>query len=105
GANPASEGRRAFPDVDGHVVHSSRKDLDELSLSLRLLEVQPAEGALPGAGDVVLHELQGDAGFGIALCVVTLDEGAARIPNELRLDEQDTGTLELDVLHAGPFPS
>jgi len=86
-----------------HVEQCAAGAAHEFSLGLRLLVVQAAQHAAGGAGVVVLHERQLDAGVAEALGVIRLHEEAALVVDELRLDDDHTakGSLSEFKFHGG----
>ncbi len=92
---PSSEGRRRGPDVDGDVPDRTGDDADELALRLwRDLVVETSQHAPLRVRVVVLDEIDIPTD-----CrrkrppVVGLEEGAAVIAVDGRLDEDETGKV------------
>jgi hypothetical protein len=55
-AYPLSEGRGTDANVHRHVEYLTLQDEDKLALSIRVLEVEPAQHAPDRMGEVVLNE-------------------------------------------------
>ena len=93
-ADGLAEGRRALADVDGDIPDGAADDADEFRLGVTAcLPVETAQDAARGAAFVVLDEVGGDAGRGVADGVVGLDEIAARIAEDDGFDDLDVGNL------------
>ncbi len=88
---PLPERGRVGAQVEGHVVDGAARHLHELALRMAFLKMQPTERAAARPAVVVLHERQPDAGLGVALGVVALQEEAARITEHGRLHDQYAG--------------
>ena len=54
---------------------------------------------------VVLDERPGDAALAILVGVERLEEEAARVAMDVRLDDDDPGEAALEELHRAPVPS
>ena len=77
-AEPLSEGRTAFAQIDGYIQHAADGAAYEFRLRVRgALEVQSAHHAVAGAGLVILHKMRIDTGLAVALFVVGLYKVAA----------------------------
>src|SRR4029078_9399726 len=82
---------RGAPDVDGDVEDRAAHHLDQLALALWFLKMQSAQGALDGAGEVVLDERVADARRRVAAELVGLDEEPAFVLEHLGLDDEHAG--------------
>ena len=67
--------------------------------------MQPAQHAMGGAGQVVLHERATDAVLGVAGELIGFEKKAALIAEQLGLDDEDFGKLGLDDIHFTTFRS
>ena len=91
-AQPAPAGRRAAPQVDGHVEDLAADHPHQLPLRLRQLVVEAAQHAARREAVVVLHEAERPAQGRLQLAlVVALEEEAPGVAEDLRLDHHDAG--------------
>jgi hypothetical protein len=90
-AGRAAEIRGAAPQVDGHVEHFALRRAHELALGVLDLVMQPAQDAVPRARVVVLYERRVDARLRERAGVPALEEKAAVVAPDLRLDQPDVG--------------
>ena len=84
---PLAEGGGAAADVDGYVEDAAAGAADDLSLRLLELVVQAADDALSRERVVVLHELGGQAEVGEDRGVEGLQEEAAVVAEDPRLND------------------
>src|SRR5581483_6473636 len=90
--DPFAEARTRSAQVDDDVEHFAGDDAHELSLRLLDLVVQAAENSARRARMIVLHEVDVDAGrVAESATVVALEEEAARIAEDFRLQQHDFG--------------
>jgi hypothetical protein len=90
-ARPLAEIGRPHAHVDRDIEDLALENIDQLALIVRVLQMQAAQDPARRARQVVLHEIQLDAGRGVALFVPGFEKIAARIAEALGLDEQDLG--------------
>jgi hypothetical protein len=84
---PPAEGRRAAADIDRDVEDLARGDANQLALRQAQLVVQPAQHTLARARVVVLDEPRPDSRLLEFPLVPALEEKAARVAEDFRLDE------------------
>ncbi len=97
-AHPTAKPGGTAAHVHGHVEHLAQNHLNELALGVGMLQVQPPQNAVTGAGHVVLHEGALDTGFGIAPRLPSFHEPAPGITVNLRFDDEYAGNVGfLDV--------
>jgi ATP-dependent DNA helicase RecQ len=99
--NGLAKGRRAAPDVDGDIEDFALQDIDQLALGVGILEMQTAQDAAPGVGEIVLDEARGQAGLDIARLVPGFHEKAAGVAEDARFENDDTGDGSFYALHGG----
>src|SRR6476619_5076557 len=85
---PLPVGRRVASQIHGDVPDPPPQAADELRLSGRGLKVQPAKDVARGAGVVVLDEVDLDAELAPGVVTESLDEEAALVSMNLRLDQR-----------------
>src|SRR5256886_13835056 len=102
-ARPLAEGRRAGPDVHGDVEDLAAHRAHQLALRPRSLRMQPAQRSPQRAGMVVLHEIVGDAALPVPLGVEGLQEEAARVAEDIGLDDHHPRQLRRQDLQGSPL--
>jgi hypothetical protein len=75
-----------LPDIHGHIKDLSLYNPDQLSLGSAQLIVQAPKHAPCGIDEVVLHKARRDAMLKIPLGLIGLQEMAAVISEDIRLD-------------------
>src|SRR5690349_310626 len=97
---PFAEGRRPSADVHDHIIDRTLKHHDQLPLGVRLLIVQPAQGACDGAGKVILNKPLTKTCFGISLLMECFTEQSSLVPKDCRFDQERAGNFEPRDLHS-----
>ena len=94
-ALPPAVGGGGTAQVNRDVEDPAARAADELGLSGTGLEVEAPQRARPGARVVVLHELDADAQFAPGFGTEGLDQEAALVAVDLRLDQDKVRELRL----------
>ena len=102
-ADPAAERGRAAADVHRHVEHLALDRPHELALGLPVLRVQAPQGPPGRVRVVVLDEGPGDSALRVLSLVVGLEEEAAGVLEDVRLDQDHAGQVGREELHRGAF--
>ena len=95
-----TERRGATAEIHGHVEDLAAHDPHELPLRIGELVVEPAQHVLRGEAVVVLHEVERPVHGGLEpRAVEALEEEAARVGKDARLDDQDARDRGLPDVH------
>ena len=85
--DPLSEARAIRSKIDRYIENTSGKNSDELALSIRLLEMQSAQGAECGAGKIILDERFRYTGFTISRIDPRLEKMSAFVRKQAGFDQ------------------
>ena len=101
--NVPAIGRRAFPQIDGHIEHPAFKHTHELGLRVfSLLEMQAAHGAEAGLGLVVLDEVVMQASGLELRLAVAFEKIAARVFENAGFDDVNAVYVSINEVHGLP---
>jgi hypothetical protein len=100
---PLSERRRAAPEVDGDVPDPAAHAADQLGLAGTALEMKAAKDPLARARVVVLDEVAVNARLAPRLGAVGLDEKAAIVSVDDRLEQDHPVELRLEHRRHQPY--
>src|SRR4030095_6331082 len=81
------------------IEYFTAKHRDQLSLRLRILDMQPPQHALAGGGEVVLDKVVLDPCAGVALLLPGLHEESARVAKHPRFENQQSIDFAMDDIH------
>ena len=100
-AIPLTEGRGIGADVDRDIEDLALQHVNQLALGMRVLEMQPAQGAPSGKRQIVLHEMAVQARLGIATQIPGFLEEPPTVAEHIGLDQQQAGKRGGFDDHAG----
>jgi hypothetical protein len=96
---PFPEIGRPGPDVHSHVEDFALKNIDELRLPVRVLEMQPAKHAMARQRQIVLYEVARNSRVLVAAGVPGFLKETTIVAKPVRFDDQNAWKLRFDDLH------
>src|SRR2546423_13803939 len=94
-----AKGRRAAPHVNHHIKHCALNDAAELRLRSGDLVMQATQRTLHRFGVIVLYEALTDAEFGKLHLLIALEEKAALVAPDRRLNQPYARQCRIDSFH------
>jgi hypothetical protein len=98
-ACPSAEIRRSPADIHRHIIEFSLDDLDEFSLGMGVLIMQPPECGPGGAGEIILHKGRMDTQTSIPFLMKRLHKEAAFVREDARFQNQNARKRGWDDVH------
>src|SRR5436305_2913787 len=94
-----AKGRRAAPHINHDIKHRALNDAAELRLRAGDLVMQATQRGLHRLGMIILHEALTDAEFSKLHLLIALEEKAALVAPDRRLNQPHARQCSIDSFH------